>query len=1192
MLYITATRVSGLNSPESPHLYGALRRTPYTMPDFVHLHCHTEYSLLDGAIRIRDLCRKAKDFGLPAAAVTDHGNLYGAMHFYLEAKKVGIKPIIGCEVYVCDNHTDKTPEKRRDRHHLVLLAQNREGYHNLVRLVSHGALFGFYDKPRVDKNLLRQYSGGIIALSACIGGEIPKKLRKQGFEAALEAAKEYAAIYPGRFYLELQSNGLKEQVEANAGLLRIAEQTGLPLVATNDCHYLNADDVDAHDVLLCIQTQAQVDDPNRMRFETRELYYKSPEEMERDFADVPEAVANAGRIAEMVEDYDFDLKTPHFPCYELPEGMTLDEEFRRLAREGLVRRLEKMPPDTNRKLYEERLEHELEVICDMGFPGYFLIVQDFINWAKNNGVPVGPGRGSAAGSLVAYALRITNLDPIPYNLLFERFLNSERVSLPDIDVDFCEANRHRVIDYMVRKYGADSVSQITTFGKMLAKGVVRDVGRAMGMSFQETDRIAKLIPADLKMTVKKALELEPDLAEMYKKEPRIKSLLDTSMRLEGLSRHASIHAAGLVVSDKPMQEYLPLYRGKQENDIVTQFDMKMVEKIGLVKFDFLGLRNMTVIADALALIEQSGKTPPDLDFLPFNDQATYRLYSAGDTDGIFQVESSGMRRYLRRLKPSVFEDIIAMLALYRPGPLKSGMVDEFIKRKQGVVPVEYPLESLRDCLKDTYGVIVYQEQVMQIARVVAGYSLGGADLLRRAMGKKDPEAMAKERSKFVEGALERGVDRKKADEIFDLMEKFAEYGFNKSHSAAYALISYHTAYLKAHYKTEFMAALLSSEMGNQDKLLKYIASCGDMGIAVLAPSVNDSDWTFGVKDGAVIFGLGGIKNVGREAVREMVESRKKDGPFVSLLDLCRRINSRKMTKRALESLIKAGACDCLGVSRAGLFAALDAVVARAQKMAKMEDSNQISLFSLVPEEARPQSPGIGFDCPEGSIPEWDSGLLSKHEKEAFGFFFKNHPLMPHIKEIQRLGLLPLEECRELPTNATVKCAVLLTEVTTRFNAKGERWALCAGEDLTAKGTLFFFSKAFEAHRELIQPDLPLVVFGRVKKDQDAVEGDDADDAPPPEIKILCDRVMTLEEVSESHTGAVCIEPPVEPELTPDRLKALKELLRRHPGRAPVQLHLNLGGFWCRLQLPETCRVRPGAAFERDLADWSSAAASA
>ncbi|MDL2317409.1 DNA polymerase III subunit alpha, partial [Desulfovibrio sp. OttesenSCG-928-A18] len=776
----------------------------------------------------------------------------------------GLKPIIGCEVYTCHDHSDKSSELANTRYHLVLLAQNITGYHNLVKLVSHGALHGFYRRPRVDKALLRQYGEGLIALSACIAGEVPRTFERRGMDAAMAVTREYAEIFPGRFYLELQSNGLAEQERANKALLHIAEALELPLVATNDCHYLDARDVEAHDVLLCIQTQAKVTDEKRMRFETRELYYKSPEEMEKAFAHVPEAVRNAGRIAGLCEDYAFDLKSYHFPVYEPPEGMSLAEAFRDLSRSGLQRRLGKMPYPVDRAVYEARLEEELDVICSMGFPGYFMIVQDFINWAKDNDIPVGPGRGSAAGSLVAYALRITNIDPIPYKLLFERFLNPERISMPDIDVDFCEAKRHLVIEYMIRKYGSGSVSQITTFGKMLAKGVVRDVGRTLGMSFQETDKIAKLIPADLKMTIKKALDLEPELKAMYDGDASIRHLLDISMRLEGLSRHASIHAAGLVVSDKPMTDYLPVYRGKREEDVVTQFDMKMVEKVGLVKFDFLGLRNMTVIDDTLKNIAAQGEPAPDLDSLPLDDADTYKLYSNGDTDGIFQVESSGMRSYLRQLKPSVFEDIIAMLALYRPGPLKSGMVTEFIQRKHGKVKVSYPLPGLESCLKDTYGVIVYQEQVMQIAQIVAGYSLGGADLLRRAMGKKDPAAMAAERSKFVQGATERGVPENKAEEIFDLMEKFAEYGFNKSHSAAYALISYHTAWLKTHYTKEFMAALLSSEMGDQDKLLKYVAACRDMNVCIEGPSIQDSHWKFTVNRGAILYGLGAIKNVGEE----------------------------------------------------------------------------------------------------------------------------------------------------------------------------------------------------------------------------------------------------------------------------------------------------------------------------------------
>ncbi|MDL2291080.1 DNA polymerase III subunit alpha [Desulfovibrio sp. OttesenSCG-928-F20] len=1156
------------------------------MSDFVHLHCHTEYSLLDGAIRIKDLCAKAKDYGMNAAAITDHGNLFGALRFYIAAKELGIKPIIGCEVYTCPDHKDKTSDKAKIRHHLVLLAQNKLGYHNLARLVSHGHLHGFYRKPRVDKALLKQYSEGLICLSACIAGEVPKAYRQQGMDAALQAAREHAAIFPGRYYLEIQSNGLREQIKANEGLFQIAEKLKLPLVATNDCHYLNADDVDAHDVLLCIQTQAKVTDANRMRFETRELYYKTSEEMEKDFAHAPEAIANSGRIADMIEDYDFDLKSHHFPLYELPEGVTLEEEFRSLSRKGLEKRLKKMPYAVDEAAYRKRLEFELDVICNMGFPGYFLIVQDFINWAKNRDIPVGPGRGSAAGSLVAFALRITNLDPIPYNLLFERFLNAERVSLPDIDVDFCEAKRQQVIEYMNHKYGSDSVAQITTFGKMLAKAAVRDVGRALGMSFQETDCIAKLIPNDLKMTVQKALEQEPDLKALYEGDESTRRLLDTAMRLEGLHRHASVHAAGLVVSDKPMMDYLPVYRGKGENDVVTQFDMKMVEKVGLVKFDFLGLRNMTVIDDTLRNIEASGHEAPNLDSLPLDDPATYRLYANGDTDGIFQVESSGMRSYLRQLKPTVFEDIIAMLALYRPGPLKSGMVTEFIQRKHGRLDVTYPLPELKDCLKDTYGVIVYQEQVMQIAQIVAGYTLGGADLLRRAMGKKNAEAMAAERSKFVGGAVERGVLSAKAEEIFDLMEKFAEYGFNKSHSAAYALISYHTAWLKTHYPTQFMAALLSSEMGDQDKLLKYISACKDMGVTMLPPDIRRSQWKFTVQDGAVLFGLGAIKNVGEEAVRELVLAREKDGPFTSLLDLCCRVPLRKMTKRVLESLIKCGACDAFGVSRAAMLASLDGVCSRAQKKNKDKESGQMSLLAMMPEEAAPVCPGIGYDCPEAAMPEWEHDAVSRFEKEALGFYFTSHPLQPYRREMARLGLLPLEELRELPSDASFKSVVLVSVDKLRFDKRDRRWALLQIEDLTASGMAFCFADAYEQYRDLLLPDTPLLLEGRISRPRDEEDSPtpDGEDAPLKEIKCIVEKIRLFEEARAESDEPFCIDLAHDAEAA-TRLDDLKNLLEMHKGPVPVHVTLNLGAIWCRLDL-NGCKITPGPALDQALGLWS------
>ena len=1153
------------------------------MSDFVHLHCHTEYSLLDGAIRLKDLCARAKDYGMEAVAITDHGNLYGALKFYLEAKKTGLKPIIGCELYVAGGALDdRESVLAKVRHHLLLLAQNRTGYRNLIKLVSQAYLRGFYHKPRVDKDLLREHSEGLVALSACLGGEVPSKLLKEGPEAAKIAALEYAEIFPDRFYLELQANGLPEQAQANVGLIELSRRTGLPLVATNDCHYLNADDVEAHDILLCIQTASCVDAKNRMHFDTAELYYKSPEEMEAAFAHVPEALANTVRIADSC-DLELDLDSYHFPLYALPEGKGPEDEFRELCEHGLAERLKKLPYPADEKGYRDRLEHEIAVINQMGFAGYFLIVQDFINWAKSQGIPVGPGRGSAAGSLAAWALKITNLDPIPYNLLFERFLNEERVSMPDIDVDFCERRRVEVIRYVCERYGEDSVAQITTFGTMKAKAAVRDVGRALGMSFGETDKIAKLIPEDLKMTIAKAMEMEPQLRELAASDERIKKLLDVSRRLEGLCRHASTHAAGVVIGDKPLSEYLPLYRGKKD-EIVTQYDMKMVEKIGLIKFDFLGLRTMTVIQDTLELIRRQGKEPPDLDAMTLDDPETYALYARGDTDGLFQVESAGMRRYLRQLKPTCFDDIIAMLALYRPGPLGSGMVETFIRRKQGEETVQYPLPELEPVLRDTHGVIVYQEQVMKIAQVVADYTLGGADILRRAMGKKNIEAMAKERARFLEGAEKKGVSKKKANEIFDLMEKFAEYGFNKSHSAAYALISYYTAFLKAHFPTEFMAALMTSELGNQDKLLKYVTSCRDMNIEVRPPDVNLADRAFIVTDNKIVFGLGGIKNVGDEAIRELTAQRAQDGPFKSLLDLCERVSMRKMTKRVLENLIKGGAVDCLGCSRAALLAALDETSAKAQRRAKTRDSGQVSLFSLVREDD-PSCPGIGFPCEEQEMEEWPEEVKLRFEKEALGFFLSGHPLLPFRGQVERLGVSTMEECAEMAPGREVALAVVSTTRKEHLTRKGDRMAFCVFEDLTGSAEVVIFSDLYASVRTLLDEDQPLLLRAFISDREgpdNAVENGDGE--VKRQIKLRADSLGLLSQALEKGSGPVLLTVPAS-RLEHGGLREFKKLLARHKGKTQVRLELLLDDFQCRFELGPNATVLPGPALERDFEAW-------
>ncbi len=1173
---------------------------------------------MDGAIRLKDLVGRAKDLGMEAAAITDHGNLYGAVNFYLAAQSVGIKPILGCEVYVAGgDHLVKNPETARDRYHLILLAQNLTGWQNLVKLVSIGHLEGFYHKPRVDKKLLSLHNEGLIAMSACLAGEIPRALMRKGMDAGLAMAKEYAAIFPDRFYLELQSNGIAEQVELNEKLIELSHETKLPLAATNDCHYLTKDDVAAHDILLCIQTASCVDDEKRMRFETQELYYKTPEEMEADFQEHPEAISNTGEIASRCN-LELDLKTHHFPVYDLPEGMSIHDQFQKLCRDGLKERIAKAPYEIDEKAYLERLELEMDVIAEMGFEAYHLIVQDFINWAKAHNIPVGPGRGSAAGSLVCWALKITNLDPIPYNLLFERFLNIERVSMPDIDVDFCERRRGEVISYVTEKYGEDSVAQIATFGRMKAKAVVRDVGRALGMNFGETDRIAKLIPDEMKMTIQKAIDIEPELTAIAKEDPRVARLLDVSKRLEGLARHSSTHAAGVVIGDKPLTEYLPLYRGKKK-EVVTQFDMKMVEKVGLIKFDFLGLRTMTLIQDTLDNIAKQGKDVPDLEALDLDvEPATYKIYSTGDTDGVFQVESSGMRRYLRQLKPSCFDDLIAMLALYRPGPLGSGMVDEFIKRKHGEVEVTYPHELLEDTLRATYGVIVYQEQVMRIAQVIAGYTLGGADLLRRAMGKKNAEAMAAERIKFVQGAAAKDIGKDKANEIFDLMEKFAEYGFNKSHSAAYALISFYTAYLKAHYRVEFMAALLTSELGNQEKALKYITTCRDASIEVRPPDVNASFREFTVRDRAVVFGLGGVKNVGDEAIREIVEARegtgehsdpdKQAGPFVSLLDLCVRVNLRKVTKRVLEHLIKAGALDSLGCSRQSLFAALDAVVSRAQKRAKERDSNQMSLFTMVDEEI-PVRPGVGFECEEEGMEEWEDAIKSRFEKDGLGFFLTSHPLTPFRSKMERLDLATLAEIKEMGNNTEVRTALVIAEKKERFNKKGEKWAACQGEDLTGMIEVLVFQRAYADIKDILDADKPLMVDVLVREEEGGGGGYGGGPGngyggaangghPGPEpVSAVADDEDTVRQVKLIVNSATLLEDMPEPEEQPLKLTLaasrfengglarFKELLAAHPGRAPVRIKLKLDDMVCELELGPDFRVSHGQELDRALDEW-------
>lgn len=1126
---------------------------------FVHLHLHTQYSLLDGAIRFDDLIEKAKAENMPAVAITDHGNMFGAAEFYLKCKKAGVKPIIGCELYLA-------PESRFSRdskgisdaaYHLILLCENMQGYKNLSYLTSAGYKEGFYYRPRIDRELLTGRSEGLIALSACLKGEVAMQCGRGRMDEALATARWYSELFPDRYYIELQENTLAEQDVVNKRLMEVAAELKLPLVATNDCHYLNREDARAHEVLLCIQTGKTMSDPTHMRFSADEFYVKSPEEMARAFSYAPEAISNTLAIAEQCKlELPVDGKTYYFPHFDPPEGQNHDDMLRELATEGLKERmvtiLAKYPDMTleQQQAYFDRLEIELDCIRDMKFPAYFLIVSDFIRWAKDRGIPVGPGRGSAAGSLVAYSIKITDLDPLPYNLLFERFLNPERISMPDIDVDFCQDRRGEVIQYMVEKYGRERVCQIITFGTMGAKAVVRDVGRALNLTYGDVDRIAKLVPDDLKMTLKKAIQQEPQLKELADSDPQVRDLLDTALCLEGLTRHASTHAAAVVVAPDRLEEFLPLYKDQKTGSINTQYSMKYVELVGLVKFDFLGLKNLTVIENAIRLIRE-GKDPAfDITTLRDDDQASYDLITAGNTTGVFQLESSGMKEMLIKLKPSCFEDVIAACALYRPGPLGSGMVDDFIDRKHGRKEVVYDLPQLEPILKDTYGVIVYQEQVMQISRSLAGYSLGQADLLRRAMGKKDDKEMTRQKGLFLDGAKANNLDPKKAEAIFDLMHKFAEYGFNKSHSAAYALIAYQTAYLKAHYPVEFMAALLTCDMDSTDKVIKNISDCREQGIDVLPPDINSSGLSFTVVGTSMRFGLGAVKNVGAGAIETILEARK-EGAFKDLFDFCERVDLRRVNKRVIESLIKCGAFDSTGAARSALMEGLEAATSYGQKIQEEKASAQVSLFGTE-EVVRGNGHG-GLKLP--NVPEWHDKEKLAFEKEALGFLITGHPLDRYIDDIRRLANTEIASMVEMADGSEVRiCGIVsaFKEITTK---KGDRMGFVTIEDLTGSVEITVFSDIYAASSTLLKSDDPLLVVGKLEKGEKGCkvlvqahkEGgsqwQQQQRGPAGDIKLLSEaRAQTTKKVLFT----------VKTDCTPaGHIDALKSIIERHRGGVPA-----------------------------------------
>ncbi|MFH1139526.1 MAG: DNA polymerase III subunit alpha [Pseudomonadota bacterium] len=1143
-------------------------------PPFVHLHVHTVYSLLDGAIRLKDLIYRAKEYGMPAVTVTDHGNMFGTLKFYKEARKAGIKPIIGCETYVASRG-----RRRRDpkdpMYHLVLLAMNFKGYQNLSALISLANLEGFYYKPRVDLEILEKYNEGLIALSACLQGQVPRMILSGQQDEAVKAAREYARIFDGRFYFEIQKNYLPEQDVVNQGLIQLSRELSIPLVATNDCHYLKKTDAETHDVLLCIQTGKTVDDANRLRFTTQEYFFKSPEEMHVLFADVPEALENTVKIAAQC-DVELPMGDYHFPQFPLEHGEDLDSRLSREAREGLEKRLEHirrnkgLTPEME-TTYRERLEYELEVIIKMGFPGYFLIVSDFIGYARKNRIPVGPGRGSAAGSLAAFATGITDIDPIPYNLLFERFLNVERISMPDIDVDFCTDGREEVIRYVTERYGGqERVAQIITFGQMQARAVIRDVGRALGVPYGEVDRIAKLVPNRLKITLAEALEEEPRLKDAAREDPRLARLLEAAQALEAMPRHASTHAAGVVIGDRPLVDYLPLYcvssggDGDSDRVVVTQFDMKGVEEIGLIKFDFLGLKTLTLIKHILELLERSGQARDlDMTALDMNDQPSFDLLGRGDTTGVFQLESSGMREILVKLRPSRFEDIIALVALYRPGPLKSGMVDQFIQGKHGQIEVAYEPPQLEPILKETYGVILYQEQVMQISSILANYSLGEADLLRRAMGKKIAEVMAEQKDRFMRGARENKIDEKKAARIFELMANFAEYGFNKSHSAAYALIAYQTAYLKAHYPVEFMAALLTSEVNNQDKIVRLISECRESNLTVLPPDINESDIHFNVVDGQIRFGLAAIKSVGQSAIESILEARREK-PFSDLFDFCERVNLGKVNRRVIEALVKCGAFDSTGAGRSRMAAALDEALERGARSQRQKEQGQTSLFEALVETQE----DIPVKWPD--VPEWRESLRLAYEKEALGFYITGHPLSKYEKELAQLANADAERIKEMPDKASVRLGGVVAKVTLKTTKKGDRMAFVTLEDMAGLVEILVFPELYKACQDHLEPDTPLLVSGELSAEERG--GMVAN-------KIIAKEILPLESALEKQAKTVVLSLSAAGLDSRDLYK-LKTIIETHRGATPAVLKMKIPGRGaCVMQI--SGGIKPNRNFLRE-----------
>jgi len=1143
---------------------------------FVHLHLHTEYSLLDGAVRMKELMQKAVEFGMPAVAVTDHGNLFGAIEFYQEATRAGIKPIIGCEAYVAPrSHKEKASSLREAAYHFTLLAQNDNGYRNLVKLISTAHLDGFHYRPRIDKELLAQHSAGLIGLSGCLAGEVNSAIQSDNIDKAKQAAAEYRDILgPENFFIELHDHGMDEQRRCNAVLPKIAKDLGLGLAAANDVHFLRRDDHDAHDVMLCIGTGKMVQDESRMRY-TPELYFKSPAEMRALFKDFPEAIANTLAISERCN-VSIEFGKSKYPEYPVPEGQTREGYLRELCYKGLEERYGERAKIDNQ--LRERLAYELGVLEKTGFVSYILIVWDFIHFAKGRGIPVGPGRGSAAGSLIAYVLGVTDIDPLQYGLLFERFLNPDRVSPPDIDVDFCEARRGEVLEYVRQKYGERRVAQIITFGKLKAKSVVRDVGRVMGMSYRDADRIARMIPNELNITLDSAAEKNSELKRAVATEPQTKQLFEYAKILEGLSRNAGVHAAGVVIADRDLSDYIPLCRDVKGNDVISQYPMGPLNDLGLLKMDFLGLKTLTVIEDTLALIHK--REPAfSLKDIPLDDAASFSLYNRGETIGLFQMESGGMTNLSKQFEVKKLDDIIALIALYRPGPME--LIPEYVRAKKGVTPIKYLHPLLEEICADTYGVMIYQEQVMAAASKLAGYSLAQADLLRRAMGKKDKKTMAKERSNFIEGcARTNKIPGKKANAIFDLLEKFAGYGFNKSHSAAYGVISYQTAYLKAHYPVEFMAGLLSNEINNTDKISVFVGECKRMGISILPPDINKSGLKFvpETQDGkmAIRYGLAAIKNVGEAAMAMSIQERERAGGYTSLEDFCGRIGTRIANRKMLESLVKAGAFDFVGRDRAELFACIDESLSCAAAAQRDRTVGQVSLFDEATHAATTK---------KRVVTPWGDHERLSYEKELLGFYVSGHPLDAYADLLATKNYQPIGSLGNLDDRSQFRIGGAIVQVEKKFTRReGKPFAVVWVEDQTGALEVVVWNDVYITVSEILVPGRVVEVRGTIDTRGDLLR------ATAQKIKVpSADKPNGASNGIERSTSAES-EPAVllqfSPATTTEELREVRELLASSPGHRRVQLLFDRpNGEPLRVEAGSELRVELTRDLEQRLMRW-------